>query len=347
MSRSHCFLSGIMAGIIRVRTKGVHVCDNGCSTCTLGGTRLHSTRCGTCLGRRQSVGRRRTIVTGLGSFGHRGSVGHTRDHRGVLSGIRHVSGPRRVRGRVHVSLRPEFIDKGSILAIRDLSGSFPKRALFDSVSFRVGHKRHMTLVNGGNANGAAVLGVVGKLVSTSDNEFALNSGMRVNCCSRRRRILRVRGAVFRRVSSTCPALARARVQGVLTTFLFAKSSMFGLVSTLSNKRENHISLTGLVLSRTGFLVLSRPAGRLSVTSGRVLRRTLGDCAKAMFCISRSHCFVGRATAQVLSLAGRTVMGCVKSCSCCLRGGRRLARGCTPTTTRTIARTGRTSSGGLS
>lgn len=328
ISRSHCFLGHIIAGIIRVSGTRIHVCLKGCGSCTVGGRRVQSTRLGRCVGRRHRVGRRRTIVSGLGSFGHRGSVGHTRDHRGVLSEVAPLSGPISDAGRVRFALRPSRVDKGSILAIRRLSGRFSDRILFHSVDFRVGHNRRITIVNSGKAKGAALLGVVGRMVTTSRNRFALKSGIAVNCCSRRRRMLRSSGAVFSRVSSSCPSLAGARVEGALTTFRFAKSRIFGRVRALDNKRGNHMSLTGLVLSRTGFLVLSRPAGRLSVASGRVLRRTLGGCDKAVLCMSRSHCFVGRATSQVLRLIGRAFIGCVKGCSCCLRGGRTLALTCT-------------------
>lgn len=86
-----------------------------------------------------------------------------------------------------------------------------------------------------------------------------------------------------------------------------------------------MTLLGLVLKRCGFLLLSRPAGRLSTCSERRLRGALLSCDNAVLVISRSECFVGGLTASVVRLAPRNVGGCVNGCSRCVSGERRATR----------------------
>lgn len=65
-----------------------------------------------------------------------------------------------------------------------LAGSFNSLMLFQGVSFKITRKRHVNLVTGGNANGAALLGVVTNGRKCSRKDVIFHHSLQINCLRR-------------------------------------------------------------------------------------------------------------------------------------------------------------------
>lgn len=78
--------------------------------------------------------------------------------------------------------------------------------------------------------------------------------------------LRACGHLRSRFSTEGNCTYRDRVANMLGKLKFARSSFGGRASALSKNRGAHISLKGLLLADPSVLLLSRPAGRLSLGS---------------------------------------------------------------------------------
>lgn len=102
-------------------------------------------------------------------------------------------------GGVHFSFAPGYISNRSILSISSLDGSFNSGGVFRGTDFSIGGKGEVFLINTGNYNGAALLGVVVNSLTTSNNGFGFNTGLFANCFSRIRTGLSLGGATVSRI----------------------------------------------------------------------------------------------------------------------------------------------------
>ncbi len=151
----------------------------------------------------------------------------------------------------------------------------------------------------------------------------------MTCFSRGGRRLSPGGSIVRRVRGECPHVASLRMEDLLKGILLANRSICGPISIVDKNRGAGLDFTLVVLGENGILVLSRPAGRLSVVAGRILRRTLTRCANAVVFMSRSECLVGGVTAEIMRMATSNMGRCRNGFSDCVRTG--ATRGTTITT----------------
>ncbi len=90
---------------------------------------------------------------------------------------------------------------------------------------------------------------------------------------------------------------------------------------LSKNRGVHYVVTHVRLGGTGYLVLSAPAGRLSLRDVRTFGGGLGLCGKGVLFSDRSRRFVRAMTGQVVRLAPGNVVSGVVRCSRCVDDSR--------------------------
>lgn len=102
-----------------------------------------------------------------------------------------------------------------LMALSGVYGDFLSRIILESISFDVGRGREVNLLNMGNTNGDALLGVVAKVLPFSDNAEAIGDSLRVKCLGRGR-TLGSRGALERRVRSTLSRICSME-RGLLRT----------------------------------------------------------------------------------------------------------------------------------
>lgn len=109
-----------------------------------------------------------------------------------------------------------------------LAGSFKSLILFRGVSFNVTRKRHVNLVTGGKAKGAALLGVVSKGRKCSDKGVMFHHSLHISClrrspgCPRRLAMLRTyfrRNGDIIRLVGRCRHYVRARKRPKLRSLL--------------------------------------------------------------------------------------------------------------------------------
>ncbi len=257
-------------------------------------------------------------LRGLISHFHCGTAGTTVTRSGVgrLRGVRVVSTPReRGLGAFGTSFAPLSLNMGSILSIGSLmvKCSGPLSAM----GFLVGQNSGINVVNNGKLKGSAFVGALINRYRGLNNRCGFNPHIDMNCFSRRVTRCSSGSAILSSFLGTCPSLAPFRTEYTLNTFLFSNRSIFGAIGVLSNKRHMELTLYGVFGGHPGFLVLSRPAGRVSVTSGRTLRRVLMEFRKAILFISRSHCFVDGVSGSLVRFSGSGIAFFPCNCSRCL------------------------------
>ncbi len=336
IDRSHTFVGGIAGHALRVSYKEIFSCGIGCSRCIHLHTRHERRRLQTCRGRR---GR----VTSVGSFvrhfecGPAGTM-RMRDHVGRLRGVIPVRISRISGDALHLGFPTTLQDNSCPLVYSNIHGTCNGRIIFRSISLAVGHNRGITFINGGNRKGAALIGYVVSRVNCS-NDLGIKRGIRVNCFTRgRTRLLSRRLAIFSAVSHITGNSVHLGVHSVLSTFVFNNRTSSGGMGILSKNREDHLTVVGLLLRPIGFLVLSRPAGRLSVQDGSILGRTVHSFSKAIIIIDRSHRFLSNLIAGMCRFNKKRIGRRLnKVCSFLRHGGvRSLGRLRGPILSRSIA-----------
>lgn len=305
VDRSHGFISGVAAHAVRIAVKHVCSCGIGCSRCLMLQGRHHRRRVGRCRRRRGVVRRAGSFVRHFGNACD-GAL-RMRDHIGVLRGLRLVRISRRSASTLHLGFPPSPHDKGCPIVVRKINGACNSRMIFGGTGLAVREKSGITFIKGGKRKGSALIGYVVGRVSRR-NALALKRGMRVKCFTRGRTSLLSRGlAIFRAVSSMTGNRVHGGVESLLKTFVFndPRTSVGGM-GILSKKRHAHLTVVGLLLRPIGLLVLSRPAGRLSVGAGSVLGRTLMSFSNALVIMSRSHSFLSKLIAGMCRFKGRHI-----------------------------------------
>lgn len=302
VDRSHGFMSGVAAHAVRMAVKHVCSCGIGCSRCLVLHGRHHRRRVGRCRRRRGVVRRAGSFVRQFGKACD-GAL-RIRDHIGVLRGLRLIRISRRSASTLQLGFPPSPQDKGCPIVVSKMKGACNSRIIFGGTSLAVREKSGITFINGGNRNGSALMGYVVHRVRRR-KALALKRGIRVNCFTRGRTSLLSRGlAIFRAVSSITGKRVHGGVQSLLNTFVFNNPrTSVGGIGILDNKRHAHLTVVGLLLRPIGLLVLSRPAGRLSVGAGSVLGRTLVSFSNALVIMSRSHSFLSKLIAGICRFKG--------------------------------------------
>lgn len=150
----------------------------------------------------------------------------------------------------------------------------------------------MNIVNPGKTNGAALFHLVVNLRRTSNKAFRINRAIGLTCISRRRGSVSPRGAICRIVSRNGRALhlnnESIGTHTCVDHFGFSNASRDGLYDMLSNNRHGHLRLTLTLGRRNGILLLSRPAGSVSIGALHTLRRNLRTFTNYTIIVDRSH-----------------------------------------------------------
>lgn len=192
------------------------------------------------------------------------------------------------------------------VAARSVRIKFRTERVLGKVSVRSGSGRLMKVVKPGKDKGSALLGYVCHVLGPSTNTICLSNRRlrsvdmgdstegvtiitRRGCCGfsfAMQRIILVkhtpRGGTLRQ-SGTGSCQVIRRTLGAMRVSTFTSHAF----SALSNKRRREIVLTETLTRRAPTLVLSRPAGRLSVARRVVLVRLMGGLGMAMVSTVRS------------------------------------------------------------
>lgn len=318
IDRSHTFVGGIAGHAVRVSYKRVCSCGITCSRFIMLHGRHHRRRLHTCRGRRGRVRSARSFVRHF----HCGTAGtmRIRDHVGRLRGVIPVRVSSRSGSTLQLGFPPTVHSNGCPIVYSKIGGTCNDRVIFRSIALAVGQNRGITFIKGGKRNGSALIGYVVSRVPCR-NGLAVKRGMRVNCFTRGRTRVLSRGLdIFSAVSCITGKSVHLGVHSVLKTFVFKNRTSSGGMGMLSNKRQDHLTVVGLLLRPIGFLVLSRPAGRLSVHSGSMLGRTVGRFSKAIVIISRSHRFLSKLIAGICRFKNKMMGRRVNNVCSFLRGG---------------------------
>lgn len=177
-------------------------------------------------------------------------------------------------------------------------------------------------MNGGKAKGSAFVGVLVKRMRPSDNAISVNRAIHFNCCSRSNlRFSRRVGIVS--IMRSVTRIVRLNGNGGLATsrflrrFLFAPRARRDCICGLDKNRHHHLCLYAILVHGPGFLILSRPAGSLSVVALGILRRCLRGFGNYIVIISRSHCFVSGMISRLVMFGKRkSVHSFPKGCDSC-------------------------------
>lgn len=212
--------------------------------------------------------------------------------------------------------------------MRRLGGGFNRRRILGSVSFDIGGKRIIYVVNSSKSNGSALLHYVGLLRGPATkrvvcgNRGILSSGRSVFGCHDGLKVMFRRFGLFGGLSilrgyamKPIGVLggSRRRTRGVTVNCL-RRIKVNGFVGTgprrLSNNRGRHITVTHTLAVRPSTLLFSRPASTLSP---RVINRMLGIVGSltgdnlAVVIIARRVRFTERISSHIVFVSRNIVL----------------------------------------
>lgn len=227
-----------------MRGRGLGRCANGCSSFRIRHSRGLILRRTGCRGRRGGVSRVRSCV----SHFHCGTSGthRTRDHVGTLRGVRGIL-PTRLSGPFDFGFERPSTLPGPVLVVSRIDTNCRGGAVLRRVHLGLIPNDHVNLLNQGNTNGSALVGLLSNRLTPRDNVFDCSRNMGVNCFTRRRlRALRVRRAPLRRLVRVTPGRARRRLHSCLNDFNFRNRGTLSGMNPFSNNRGTHLMLTLII-----------------------------------------------------------------------------------------------------
>lgn len=203
--------------------------------------------------------------------------------------------------RVDVGVRRD----GSVVRIGNISGFFNRGATLSRIALGMGGNRFIAVLKPSKYNGAALLHLVTNFRATSRNRVGVSKGRVARApprghpmgamfrgCTLFPRLGMCSGVTFKLGLGGVPGRAVRGGMGTTLGVIKVASCRCHSMSSLSNKRRRHITVTHTVIGRPRILLLSRPLTTLSLGvhgSVRVrLGRVRGSLKVAFICIARSR-----------------------------------------------------------
>jgi len=190
-----------------------------------------------------------------------------------------------------------------VLKVQDLSKKFDDKTVFKNASFELfrGDKAAIVAANGKGKT---------TLLNLIANKYPLEKGSvefghNVQCAlfeQDQERCLNKNNTIFEEVESICTTVEmRARVRGLLGTFLFPGDDVDKKIAVLSGGEKNRVAMVKVLLQQANFLILDEPTNHLDIQSKDILLKALQQYPGTLLFVSHDRMFVDNLATRIFEL----------------------------------------------
>ncbi len=189
-----------------------------------------------------------------------------------------------------------------VCSMKNLAYRFGSSQIFKQVSLIVERGQKIAVVAPNGTGKSTLLGCLDGRYS--DYEGTVSFGERVQVASfvqDQNAVLNQYMTIMEYVDSVAPDGNRARIRGLLGSFLFEGDAVDKKIGVLSGGEKNRLCMAILLLQGANFLLLDEPTNHLDMQSKEVLLQALQAFDGTILFVSHDHDFVNRLATHVFEL----------------------------------------------
>lgn len=204
---------------------------------------------------------------------------------------------------VRVSL-PKTQPTGKIvLDVNKISFAFGQNFIFQHATFQIprGHKVALVAANG--MGKSTLLNVI--MGNYKPTTGSITFGYHVTPAffeQDQNKSLNAENTIFDEIEAICESADdRARVRGLLGSFLFSGDDVYKKIKVLSGGEKNRVAMVKILLAHANFLILDEPTNHLDIVSKDILLDALTQFDGTILFVSHDRSFLNSLATDILEL----------------------------------------------
>jgi ATP-binding cassette subfamily F protein 3 len=210
-----------------------------------------------------------------------------------------IDKPENLPDKIKIKFKSSITSGRDVLYVENLSKEFPKKPLFENLSFNV-QKSEKLFVLGANGCGKTTLLKIlsGNLKQTSGS-FRYGYNVKMSYYDQVQESLNPDNTVLDEVWNANPHILQTEIRNVLAMFLFKGEDVFKPISALSGGEKGRVSLIKVMLSGSNLLLLDEPTNHLDINSREVLEESLNDFEDTLIVVSHDRYFINKLATRII------------------------------------------------
>ena len=247
------------------------------------------------------------VIAKLRSFNREKSIRRAESREKLLNKMELMEKPAEDAAQMRIHLEPRITSGNDVLAVENLSKSFPPLTLFRGIHFDIKRGERVALIGNNGTGKTTILKIINGLLPVDEGDIILGTNVQIGYYDQEHHVLHMEKTLFEELSDTYPDLNNTQIRNVLAAFLFTGDDVFKRISDLSGGERGRVSLAKLMLSEANFLILDEPTNHLDIASKEILENALNQYTGTVFYVSHDRYFINETATRILDLTGQTLV----------------------------------------
>lgn len=243
------------------------------------------------------------VIAKLRSFNREKSIKRAESREKLLDKMELLDKPTEEPALMKFRLEPRIQSGKDVLAVEDLSKSFPPLTLFEQINFSVKRGERVALIGNNGTGKTTILKFINGLLPADHGTITLGTNVQIGYYDQEHHVLHMEKTLFEEISDTYPSLTNTQIRNVLAAFLFTGDDVFKRIGDLSGGERGRVSLAKLMLSEANFLILDEPTNHLDIASKEILEQALCNYTGTVLYVSHDRYFINETATRILDLTG--------------------------------------------
>lgn len=247
------------------------------------------------------------VIAKLRSFNREKSIRRAESREKLLNKMELMEKPAEDAAQMRIHLEPRITSGNDVLAVENLSKSFPPLTLFRGIHFDIKRGERVALIGNNGTGKTTILKIINGLLPADEGDIILGTNVQIGYYDQEHHVLHMEKTLFEELSDTYPDLNNTQIRNVLAAFLFTGDDVFKRIGDLSGGERGRVSLAKLMLSEANFLILDEPTNHLDIASKEILENALNQYTGTVFYVSHDRYFINETATRILDLTGQTLV----------------------------------------
>lgn len=259
------------------------------------------------LNQQKEIKHQEEVIAKLRSFNREKSIKRAESREKLLNKMEYVEKPTELNTEMHIKLEPRVISGNDVLAVKELSKSFPPLTLFENLNFEIKRGEKVAIIGNNGTGKTTILKIINGIISADRGEIKLGSKVKIGYYDQEHNVLNREKTLFEELSDTYPNLTNTQIRNVLAAFLFTDDDVFKRIGDLSGGERGRVSLAKLMLSESNFLILDEPTNHLDITSKEILEHAINQYTGTVLYVSHDRYFINKTATRILDLTNGSLI----------------------------------------
>lgn len=247
------------------------------------------------------IKRQQDIIDKLRAYGREKHIKRARSREKALQKMEKKDKPVKAREAKEILFTAKVKSGRDVLAVRDLSKSYPNKPLFSGINFDIYRGEKIALLGANGTGKTTIFDILLGKNNQDSGDVKFGTNVHTEYFSQEREDLNMENSVFEEISDTYPSLNNTQIRTYLAAFLFTGDEVFKEIKTLSGGEKSRVSLLKMMLSNSNFILLDEPTNHLDIMSKEVLENALISSDLTVLVISHDRYFLDKVPDRILEL----------------------------------------------